>query len=276
MNIIVKVINNLRKGKFMKKILVCVFSLCFIYGCVSDVAKENKDINENTIIQKYSNPSPKKWSENIDGVIKILPGNEKVLALTLDLCGSKNDSLDEDLIEFLRKNEIPATLFVNYRCINKYPEKFAVLAKNDLIEIENHGWQHVPASVSGNSIYGIKGTKNAKDLFEEVMVNALYIQKLTGRMPKFFRSGTAYYDEYAVAEIYDMGFKPVGFNILGDAGATYSAKQVKEALLKSKAGDIIIAHANHPEKQTGTGLKSVLPILKSQGFRFVKLEDYLK
>ena len=67
-----------------------------------------------------------------------------------------------------------------------------------------------------------------------------------------------------------MGFKPVGFNILGDAGATYSAKQIKEALMKSKAGDIIIAHANHPEKQTGIGLKSVLPILKSKGFKLMK------
>ena len=130
--------------------------------------------------------------------------------------------------------------------------------------------------ISGNSIYGIKGTKDAKELFEEVEVNALYIQKLTGRKPKFFRSGTAYYDEYAVAQIYDMKFKPIGFNILGDAGATYSAQQIKDALLKSKAGDIIIAHANHPEKQTGKGLKSVLPLLKAQGFKFVKLEDYIK
>lgn len=259
----------------MKKFFATICILSLVYGCVG----KNESVyesEEDRVIQKYSNVRPKKWSEDISGVIKKLPTNEKVLALTLDLCGSKNDSLDEDLIDFLRKNEIPVTLFINYRWIKKHPEKFAMLAKNNLIEIENHGWQHVPASLNGNSIYGIKGTKDAKELFEEVEVNALYIQKLTGRKPKFFRSGTAYYDEYAVAQIYDMGFKPVGFNILGDAGATYSSKQIKEALLKSKDGDIIIAHANHPEKQTGKGLKSVLPLLKTQGFKFVKLEDYIK
>ena len=259
----------------MKKLLIITFVLSFIYGCVKNKEKIY-ETNKNPIIQKYDNVQPKKWSEDIQGVIKTLPTNEKVLALTLDLCGSKNDSLDEDLIEFLHKNEIPVTLFINYRWIQKYPEKFESLDKNNLIEIENHGWRHVPASLNGKSIYGIKGTEDAKELFEEVETNALYIYKLTGRMPKFFRSGTAYYDEYAVAQIYDMGFKPVGFNILGDAGATYSAKQIKEALMKSKAGDIIIAHANHPEKQTGIGLKSVLPILKSKGFKFVKLEDYIK
>ena len=117
---------------------------------------------------------PKKWSEDIQGVIKTLPTNEKVLALTLDLCGSKNDSLDEDLIEFLHKNEIPVTLFINYRWIQKYPEKFERLAKNNLIEIENHGWRHVPASLNGKSIYGIKGTEDAKELFEEVETNVQF------------------------------------------------------------------------------------------------------
>ena len=256
----------------MKKFLNIVFVLLLISGCVENNVKKD----ENFIVKKYANIKPQKWSEDITGVVKTLPTNEKVLALTLDLCGSKNDSLDEDLIEFLRENEIPATLFVNYRWIKKHPEKFEKLTKNSFVEIENHGWKHIPASLDGKSIYGIKGTENSKELFEEVVVNADYIEKITGRRPKFFRSGTAYYDEYAVKQIYDMGFIPVGFNILGDAGATYSAKQVKEALLKSRAGDIIIAHANHPEKQTGKGLKSVLPTLKAQGFKFVKLEEYLK
>lgn len=256
----------------MKKILHITFILLFISGCIGNNIKKD----ENTIIKKYTNVQPKEWSENIDGVVKTLPTNEKILALTLDLCGSKNDSLDENLVEFLGENEIPVTLFVNYRWIQKFPEKFEKLSKNPLVEIENHGFRHVPASLNGKSIYKIKGTEDAKELWSEVKVNADLIKKLTGRMPKFFRSGTAYYDEYAVAQIYDMGFMPVGFNILGDAGATYSAKQVKNALLKSKAGDIIIAHANHPEKETGAGLKSVLSVLKSQGFKFVKLEDYLK
>ncbi len=256
----------------MKKLLNIVIILFLISGCIGNNLKKDK----NTIIKKYSNVQPKEWSENIDGVIKTLPTNKKVLALTLDLCGSKNDDLDENLIDFLAQNEIPATLFVNYRWIKKYPEKFEKLTKNPFIEIENHGWRHIPASVNGNSIYKIKGSENSEELYNEVVVNADLIEKLTGRRPKFFRSGTAYYDEYAVAQIYDMGFMPVGFNILGDAGATYSKKQIKNALLKSKAGDIIIAHANHPEKETGAGLKSVLPVLKAQGFKFVKLQDYLK
>ncbi|MBR1544701.1 MAG: polysaccharide deacetylase family protein, partial [Alphaproteobacteria bacterium] len=224
----------------MKKSLFIIVSVFYLFAFTN---------SRQAIIEKYSNVTPQQWGENISGVIKTLPTKNKVLALTLDACGSKNDSLDEDLIAFLTENEIPATLFINYRWIKKYPEKFEKLYSNPLFEIENHGHHHVPASLNGNSIYGIKGTANSYELFNEVVENANYIEKITGRRPKFYRSGTAYYDEYAVRQIYDMGFIPIGFNILGDAGATYTAEQVKNALLKSKPADIIIAHANHPEKQ---------------------------
>lgn len=259
----------------MIKKIFTVIILGFVISCTNNNIEQitgTKDL----IVKKYENVNPKQWSEDINGVIKVLPTNEKVLALTLDACGSKNDSLDEDLIQFLTENEIPATIFINYRWIKKYPEKFKKLYSNPLFEIENHGYHHVPASLNGKSIYGIDGTKNAEELYNEIIVNADLIEKITGKRPKFFRSGTAYYDEYAVAQIYDMGFMPIGFSILGDAGATYTAEQVKNALLQSKPADIIIAHTNHPEKQTGKGLKSVLPILKAKGFKFVKLEDYLK
>lgn len=258
-----------RKNKLKRLFTVFCITLCL---CSCEVEEDKKD----SIIKKYSNVSPVQWSEDIDGVIKTLPTDERVLALTLDACGSKNDSLDEDLIEFLVQNKIPATLFINNRWIKKFPEKFEKLYQNPLFEIENHGLLHAPASVNGRSIYNISGTKNSDELYDEVVLNADYIEKITGRRPKFFRSGTAYYDEYAVRQIYDMGFVPVGFSILGDAGATYNERQIKNALLQSKNGDIIICHANHPEKATGRGLETVIPLLQKRGFRFVRLDEYLK
>lgn len=267
----------------MYKISICsLVVLAGLFGCRDDadekIIRGDVAVNRNAVIAKYANVKPTKWSEDIAGVVKVLPVNdgENVVALTLDLCGSKRDSLDEELIAFLDEKKIPATFFVNYRWIKKYPEKFERIYKNPLFEVENHGYSHLPASVSGRSIYRIDGTKNSAQLYDEVVENADFIEKITGRRPKFYRSGTAYYDEYAVAQIYDMGFVPVGFSVLGDAGATYSAKKIKEVLLKVKAGDIIICHANHPEKETGRGLRAVLPMLLDRGFSFVRLDEYLK
>ena len=222
----------------------------------------------------YRDFVPTEWSETTTRVKTRIDTTEPVLALTMDACGSEGDSLDEELIDFLTEHEIPATVFITGRWIDKYPEKFKHLAQNPLIEIENHGISHRPASLNGNSIYNIKGTASAGELYDEVNANADKIEKLTGRRPIYYRSGTAYYDEGATEMIESMGFQSIGFAVLGDKGATYTAEEVESAFLTAKAGDIIICHMNHPEKETGKGLMRVLPQLKAKGFRFVLLKDY--
>ena len=66
------------------------------------------------------------------------------------------------------------------------------------------------------------------------------IEGPTGRKPRYYRSGTAYYDEVAVRVAADLGEDVAGFSLLGDAGATYSREEVRKALLAATPGDIII------------------------------------
>lgn len=231
------------------------------------------DIDE--IKKRYEKKQPQHWGEQVPGVINRLPTDEKVIALTFDACGGPAGSgYDKKLIQFLEKENIPATLFVNQRWIRSNPDTFRYLAKHPLFEIENHGTEHRPLSVNGKSIYGVQGTQNIEEVIEEVRQNHEEIAKLTGKSPKFFRAGTAYYDEIAVSIINDLGIKVAGFDVIGDAGATYSASQVKKALLQAKPGSIVILHFNQPSMGTAEGVAEAIPILKQQGYRFVKLEDY--
>jgi peptidoglycan/xylan/chitin deacetylase (PgdA/CDA1 family) len=106
-------------------------------------------------------------------------------------------------------------------------------------------------------------------------MNDRKIQALTGRKPKFFRAGTAYYDDVAVKIVNDIGERAVNFDILGDAGATYTTEQVKNSLLTAKPGSIVILHFNQPAKDTAEGMMKAIPLLLQKGYLFVKLEDYL-
>jgi peptidoglycan/xylan/chitin deacetylase (PgdA/CDA1 family) len=133
---------------------------------------------------------------------------------------------------------------------------------------------HKPCSVNGRSIYGIQGTSGPAEIRSEVEGNAEKIRRLTGRRPRFYRSGTAYYDEKAVAVVERLGYNCVGFSVLGDKGASYSRGQVKEAFLSARPGDIIIAHMNHPEKETAEGVMDALELLKKRGLRFVRIDEY--
>jgi peptidoglycan/xylan/chitin deacetylase (PgdA/CDA1 family) len=227
------------------------------------------------IVAEFSGQVPKEWGETVTGVKTSLSTKDKVVVLTLDACGSKTGKgVDLELIRFLEKENVPATLFINARWIDANPELFLELARNPLFTIANHGLLHKPASVNGKSIYGINGTRDVGELVDEIELNAEKIEKLTGKRPEYYRSGTAYYDEIAVQVAERLGHKVIGFSVLGDAGATYSREQVTAALLTSVPGSIVILHMNHPESGTGKGVMAAVPLLKKKGFRFVRLSDY--
>ncbi len=224
---------------------------------------------------RYADVVPAQWGENVPGVRRRLDTGDKVIALTLDACGSaKGKGVDSRLIEFLIARQIPATLFINGRWIDANPELFRQLAANPLFEIANHGIRHKPASVNGRSVYGIAGTQSVAEVVEEIELNARKIEAISGTRPKLYRSGTAYYDEIAVQISQGLGHKVAGYSLLGDAGATWSAAQVKAALLKAMPGDIALLHMNHPEAGTGAGIIAAVPELQRRGFRFVRMSDY--
>jgi peptidoglycan/xylan/chitin deacetylase (PgdA/CDA1 family) len=260
----------------MTKILLFAVALfLFLTPVLSAMPTEALQLLTERVVQKFSDKIPLEWGEQVTGVRTRFVTSEKVLALTLDACGSpKGKGVDQLLLDFLVQQQIPATLFINARWIDANPQLFRQLAANPLFEIANHGMWHKPASLNGRSIYGIDGTKNARELVQEIELNARKIEDITGKRPRYYRSGTAYYDEYAVQISQQLGHEVIGFSVLGDAGASYSAAQVKSAMLSSKAGDIIIAHMNHPEAGTGTGIMTAIPELKKRGFRFVRLSDY--
>ncbi len=252
-----------------------IFALFFAATCLNASALEDMEQLTDRISVEFTGKTPKEWGENVTGVKTRLATTEKVLALTMDACGSpKGSGMDQKLVDFFVREKIPVTLFINARWIDANPELFRRLSVNPLFEIANHGMLHKPASINGRSAYGIDGTRDLKDLVNEIELNARKIEKITGKRTRYYRSGTAYYDEYAVQVSERLGHEVVGFSVLGDAGATFTASQVEAALLTSKPGDIIIAHINHPEAGTGAGIILAVPELRKRGYKFVKLSDY--
>lgn len=241
--------------------LTCIWSWCFAGGIGHAFAP--------------SPATPQLWGEDIPGVRTHLNTQEPVIALTLDACGGKRgNGFDKKLINWLRKHHIPATLFITGRWINANEEIAKELASSPLFEIENHGMNHCPCSVSGRSAYGIPGTGSVEEVMREVSDATVIIKKVTNRQPRFFRSGTNYYDEVALALIEDLGYNVVGYSIAGDEGATLSEDAIVKKLLQAKAGNIILCHMNQPESDTAEGLITVIPMLQKKGFCFVTLQEY--
>ncbi|HOP64769.1 MAG TPA: polysaccharide deacetylase family protein [Spirochaetota bacterium] len=224
---------------------------------------------------KYKGLKPKRFSQWVPGVKTRIATDEKIIALTLDACGGKKgNGYDLELINFLREQKIPATLFLSSVWIDANRELAAELARDPLFEIENHGYRHKPASVNGARIYGMRGTKSPGDLFDEIEVNAVKIGALTGHRPVFFRPGTAYFDDVAVKIVYDLAHIPMNFSVMSGDAAGFSSRRIERRILsRARKGSVIIAHMNHPGKRLYPAMKKSLLKLQSRGYRFVKLSE---
>ncbi len=205
---------------------------------------------------------------------RLLVSNDSIhsIALTLDACSGK---IDQKLMDFLVEERIPATLFLTKKWIDKNPHGVAFLQKHpDLFMLENHGAQHIPAVIGkGKKVYGIAGHRQLADLQREVEDGAQAITETFGTPVRWYRAATARYDDEAQAEIEKLGFKIAGFSVNVDAGATLSARSIGRRLQKVQAGDILLAHMNHPTSDTAQGLIDGLRMLRDKGFILVRLDS---
>ena len=229
------------------------------------------------ITQEYVHSSPGSWGEFVKDVDEDIKTKEKVIAFTFDACGrEKGLGFDQELINYLIKENIPATLFVTGRWIDEHFDTFMSISKEKTFEIENHGLNHKPCSIDGESEYGIHGTATVGDAFDEIEANARKIEELTHHKPKFYRSATAFIDEACAKMARQLHIQAISFQVLsGDAVPFTPANEIEENVLKNiKPGAIVIMHMNHPQWNTFEALEKIIPKLKAEGYRFVQLKDF--
>ncbi|MDQ0574148.1 polysaccharide deacetylase family protein [Agromyces albus] len=229
------------------------------------------------VAERFRGAQANQWGLFVDGVENELAvshhGSTPLVALTLDACGgSSGGNVDEVLLDHLVTQGIPATLFLNQRWIESNEALARQLAGMPQFELGNHGTAHRPLSISGRSAYDIPGTTCVDEVVEEIWSNHLTLSQLAGYPPRWFRSGTAHYDEVAVAIVQALGERVVGFTVNGDGGATYDAAAVESETRMLAPGGIAIAHMNQPGSGTAAGLAAATRALTDEGYRFTLLD----
>jgi len=255
----------------MKRLFLIFTTLPFLLFATSDYEQKKLEIT-----QKYSDVKPTQWGMYIPGVKTHIKTDQKIIALTFDACGGRGgNKFDRDLIEYLKANHVPATLFVTSSWIKDNTATFKDLLKEPLFDLENHGYNHKPASVTGASAWNIRGTVSPADCYDEVEKSAREFEVLAGRRPKFYRAGTAYYDDVAVKIIHETGQSPMNFSgVIGDADRQLSLETVKKFIRQNvRDGAILIMHFNHPGGKTFPAVKAMIPEIIAKGYSFVRLSD---
>jgi peptidoglycan/xylan/chitin deacetylase (PgdA/CDA1 family) len=231
------------------------------------------------MVSEFKKENPGRFSEFVKRVKvrrdKSGDKEQKVMAFTFDACGGRNDGYNEKLIAYLRREQIPATLFITGLWIEKHKEIFAELARDPLFEIENHGLMHRLCSTEGRTKYGVNATRDIGDVVDEMELGARKISELTGRRPLFFRSATAYTDELSLKVAKRLGMEVVSYDVLSGDAMRASAKTMNRNILNgARHGAVVIMHFNHPEWPDLEALELAVPELRKRGYNFIKLEDF--
>ncbi len=219
-------------------------------------------------------PAPP-WGPFIPGVVRRLPHSaEPRIALTFDACGGPGgDGYDDVLIDLLKREKVPATLFLTRRWIIEHPDVAARLAAEPLFELQNHGARHLPCTVRGLRAFGIKGPEDERGARAEIAGGASAIAKLTGTSPRFYRPGTGYFEPACVEVVHASGARPLGFTVAGDAGGSFARARIARAVGEAPPGAIVLLHMNQPNHEIADAVRDALPRLRARRVVLVRLTE---
>ncbi len=189
------------------------------------------------------------------------------IALTFDACPtSKLEEYDDKLVDVLIREQVPATLFMSGRWVEKNPGKAKFLASQPQFEIAAHSYYHP---------HMIEKT-DERDL-RELNRTQVEIRNVTGKTPIYFRPPFGEADERVARLAADTGLITVQYDIAsGDADPNISRRSlVRWVLSKAQAGSIVVFHMNRNTVHTAEALPEIIYGLRKKGFKLVTVGELL-
>lgn len=229
--------------------------------------------------------SPAKLSSKFYGSIRRVDvGTRKVVALGFDIGEQNNDfaGYDAEIIDTLRKYNVKATMYLGGKWMATHPERAQQLIADPLFEIGNHAWTHGnfrvlnKADVEDQIWFTQAEYEKQRSALDSLDCAKLGMNAIPKRIPTFrFPYGTC--NARSLKQVNDAGLPAVQWDIVtGDPAKGQSAKAIARALLRSKPGSIIVAHANGRGWNTGKAVKFAIPKMLKEGWEFVTVTELLQ
>lgn len=190
---------------------------------------------------------------------------EPVVALTFDACatGRNTFGFDREVFEILKREQVPATVFVSGRWVEGHPDAARELAADPLFELGNHSYGHPPFSTltRRKALSEIEETERAIAALGKKSVAfrppygdwAGWLPRITGGLP---------------VVLWDV--------VSGDAGGHLSASSMVEVVTRTvRPGSIVIFHINGRGPRTKHALPEIIRRLRAGGLRFVRVSELL-
>ncbi len=190
------------------------------------------------------------------------------VALTFDACATKKGwyGFDRDVFEILKREQVPATIFVSGLWVETHPEAMASLTGDPLIEFGDHSYDH-PHMTS------LSLSRMGQEIDETEAALSRY-----GRHSVAFRPPFGDWNRHVIDLVRDRQLPTVTWDVVsGDPSAHATTDGIVRAVLtQARPGSIIIFHINGRGWKTHEALPEVLAGLRERGFKFVPLSALLR
>lgn len=197
-------------------------------------------------------------------------GDDKVVALTFD--DGPWPETTEQVLDVLDQYGAKATFFT----IGDQVAGHSDLVKRAFDaghQICTHSWDH--AADSGN---GVDLTRmSAEEQIDEVTKGYEAIEAVTGTTASHvFRAPGGNFTGSIVWTLRDYVDAEIGWNVDTEDWRRPGAETIANRIMSAKSGEIVLMHDGGGDRtQTVEALRTALPYLKEQGFRFVTMDELL-
>jgi peptidoglycan/xylan/chitin deacetylase (PgdA/CDA1 family) len=178
------------------------------------------------------------------------------------------------LIAALRAFKVPATVFMTGRWADEYPKEAKDIGQDPLFEVANHSYSHYAFT---DSCYGLPTVPQERMRAEvEEAYTAFKKAGVPHAMP-YFRFPGGCYDQQALRTLSAVGVTAVQWDVVsGDAFATDADAVARQVLEGVKPGSVVVMHCTRSAAPvTEQALRTIVPELRKQGFRFVKVSEMI-
>lgn len=217
--------------------------------------------------------------EGLPRVLRSGPSGGRRVALTFDAdmteamlrrleTGRVTSYYNAALIDELRRQRVPATLFLTGLWMQRYPDVTRDLATDPLFELGTHTWKHGSFTAD---CFGLPRTRRP-DMLQEVLRAQRLLDELAGpRSTKLFRFPGGCYDRAALRAIAPSDVTVVQWDVEGGDGFQPRPERIVSAVTGSvRSGSIVVLHMNGADTspRTAEAVAVIIKKLRADGYTF--------
>jgi peptidoglycan-N-acetylglucosamine deacetylase len=178
------------------------------------------------------------------------------------------------VIDELDRLQVPATIFLAGKWMERYPDVTRRLAADPLFELASHSYAH---RAYHQPCYGL-GTLAPPEMAPDVVHSEALLRQFTTRPSPYFRFPGGCYDGAALHAIAPTGVTVIQYDLAsGDAFGTSVRAIVSNVLANTHNGSIIVMHitGGNTAPLTAYAVPDVVAGLRQRGFQLVRISDLL-